>query len=75
MSEVWYVWRELTTVSDEDTPRLLIPCSDPHLHEYPFDMLFETPEQAVQARADHGFSDEDWLLCRQVTTNVEIPRA
>ena len=64
--ETWYVWKEYRVGTGEDTPRLFIPWSDPHMYEYPFDFLYETIEQAEEARKDLTDEEEsaDWVLCK-----------
>jgi len=56
-SETWYAWKELVN------GRLLTPWADPMLHEYPFDFLFATPEDAIAYKAnDDAAAEEEWIL-------------
>jgi hypothetical protein len=61
-NEVWFTWKEPRQV--DGRVRLLTPWSDPAEHETPFDLLFETAEEAKAAREEHGAQDEPWVLVR-----------
>jgi hypothetical protein len=73
--EAWYTWRVLGTVKGEDTQRLFVPWANPHEHEFPFDLLFESPEAAHQGLIDWGAADdaeeEGWILCHMTLHRVE----
>ena len=72
MREVWYCWKELEAVEGEDEPRLLTPWADPHVHEFAFDFLYETPKGAYQGASDMGAepADDGWVLCKMVLEPV-----
>jgi len=58
----------------QEGKRLLIPWSDPHKWESPFDYVFDTPKQA-QDFFDGFFKDDvapDWVLV-EITTKVVQP--
>lgn len=63
-AEIWYCWREYTIAEFEDTPRLLVPWSDPMEYEYAADGIFNTKEQA-EAWKNEIAPDEDWVLCEE----------
>jgi hypothetical protein len=71
MIETWHVWKILRKVEGEEAPRLLTPMSDPYEDEYPMDLLFETPKEALDALDDWSVREraveEEWLLCKQTT--------
>jgi len=70
--EVHYVWKEFAKVEAEDQPRLLTPWADPMVHEDPFDYLFDSVEAALEAKREYGAVDEDWVLCEQMLTPVDL---
>jgi hypothetical protein len=85
-TENWYCWRVLTIPRDEETgeameetPRLLVPWSDPNKHEFAFDFIFQTPEKARKGLETWGAEDdaveEGWVLCRQTLEVVGAKRA
>jgi hypothetical protein len=85
-TEVWYCWRVLTIPKDEEsgeameeTPRLLVPWSDPRKYEFSFDFIFETPEAARKGLETWGAEDyaaeEGWFLCRHTLEIVGTKRA
>ena len=64
---VYYVWREFRTPERESKPRLLIPWCNPREHEQSFDLMFDTPAEAIETKEgdDWGESNtEDWILCK-----------
>lgn len=66
----YFTWRKPVTVDGE--PRLLIPCSDPMLYEYPADAIFTDCDDAMEYR-DDVWEDEDtseWVLVRYVGSIV-----
>ncbi len=63
-TETHYVWREHIQVAGEE-PRLLVPWRDPELHEFPFDLMFDSPEEAIRVKAEYGVGDVNWILCIQ----------
>ncbi len=69
-TEIWYTWRVLATVEGEEQRRLLVPWSDPHEYEFPFDFLFATPEAAREGlklhEAEDAAREEGWVLCREI---------
>jgi hypothetical protein len=67
--EAWFSWKERRLV--EGRMRLLTPWSDPTEHEEPFDLLFETAEEARTAREEHGAEDEPWVLVRVTLEDVD----
>ena len=70
-TETWYTWK--VPVDDLDDPvypsRLLTPHADPYVYESPFDLLFETPEDAFDVLHEYEYEDEaaeeGWLLCKE----------
>lgn len=67
-TEVWYVWKEWAKFDDEPEPRLVTPWSDPYKHEFPADLLFDSPEKAEEWRLENSL-DEDtahWVLCMEI---------
>ena len=75
--EIWYCWRVLKTVEGDEKPRLLVPWSDPHMYEFAFDFIYETPSKAVDGLETMGAKDdaeeEGWLLCRMTLNTVTAP--
>lgn len=72
--EEWYCWREYVTVEGETEPRLVIPWSDSSRYEFPMDLLFETPEKALETKRDFGGEEEDWVLCKMTLEPVQRVR-
>lgn len=88
--EVWYTWRQLVDMKDEEKPRLLVPWSEKHSpHEHSFDFLFKTPEDAMQGLIDFGAvpnpeydevvegqknESDDWILCKMTVEPVPRPK-
>ena len=74
--ETFYVWREPRVIDGER--RLLVPRSDPHEHEWPVDLIFESSEKAMSwIEEDGSFPLEevkDWILCKEVLTPLPLPR-
>lgn len=76
--EVWYQWREVIEDEGEGIfthTRLLIPRADPQLYEFPFDFIFNTAEEAVQALKDWDVDSEeykDWVLVKETLEPVEV---
>ena len=68
--ESWYVWREHKTVEGEETPRLLVPWSDPSVYEYPMDWQFKTIAEAEAAKSEFA-PDEDWCLVLETSKIVK----
>ena len=68
--ESWYVWREHKTVEWEETPRLLVPWSDPSVYEYPMDWQFKTIAEAEAAKSEFA-PDEDWCLVLETSKIVK----
>jgi hypothetical protein len=64
-AEVWYQWYEINGEG-----RFIVPWSDPMLHEWPMDWLFETPEKAKENKAEFA-PDENWVLVKVVMEQVE----
>jgi hypothetical protein len=69
--EEYFCWRELVADEESGETRLLIPWSDPHLYEHPFDYLFATEEQALEAK-NEAASEENWILCKERTTPLKF---
>lgn len=65
--EVHFVWREFAQV-EGGPKRLLVPWSDPNKHEFAFDFLFKTRQEAIEgldtwgAKADA--EENNWILCK-----------
>jgi hypothetical protein len=74
-TETWYTWRILATVEGETTRRLLVPWSDPHKHEFAFDFIYKTPEEAREGLKTMGAEDdaeeEGWILCKKTLIPIE----
>jgi len=69
--EEWLCWRVPVKAEGEDT-RLLLPHANPHLHEFPLDGLFKTPEQAIEYLHNFGACvDEEFVLCKISITPLE----
>ena len=68
--ESWYVWREHKKVEGEETPRLLVACSDPSVYEYPMDWQFKTIAEAEEAKSEFA-PDEDWYLVLETSKIVK----
>lgn len=70
--EVYYTWREL--VERDGRTGLLVPLRDPHVHEHPFDLLFDTLGDAIGGLEDFGVLDDaragGWVLCTTRLTPV-----
>jgi hypothetical protein len=67
--EAWFTWKQRRLV--EGRMRLLTPWSDATEHEWPFDLLFETAEEARTAREEHGAENEPWVLVRVTLEEVD----
>ena len=65
-TEQYFTWREYVQVEGEDSPRLLVPWSDPNTYEFPFDFLYESEDSARGGLEDFGAQDEaeGWVLCK-----------
>lgn len=70
--EIHYVWKEWATPEGEDKPRLLIPWGDPQLCDFPFDLMFDSPDEAIKVKKEYGAEDENWILCRQTIEPISI---
>ncbi len=68
--EVWYVWKEYVCAGSEVKPRLQTPWADPMAHEFPFDLMFNSPEEAYEGKIEWGAEKENWILCRQTTEPI-----
>lgn len=63
--ETFYQWKEFAKIATEDTPRLFTPWSDPHQHEWPMDFMYDTVQEAIEAKAEIA-PEEDWWLVEVV---------
>jgi hypothetical protein len=73
LSSTFYQWK--TPIREEDgSERLITPRSDPQQHEHPFDLIFDTPEQAEQSLKDWDVKEEaceeGWVMVRTSETAV-----
>lgn len=74
--KVYYAWK--LPVDEEGVRELYTPWADPRLYEYPFDFMFDSPEDAVKGLEEWGAYDEakadGWVLvrCEQVEVPVEF---
>lgn len=76
-TEVWYCWRELKTVEGDTAPRLLIPRSDPYLHENSFDFLYKTATKAMKGLKEMEVDpeeSEEWVLCKMTLEPIARPK-
>jgi hypothetical protein len=75
-------WRRVMRAGDFPCPgdnpdalRLIMPAADPAEYEQPMDLLFTTPESAVEALKDYGYlelaREEGWKLCRVTVTILD----
>ena len=60
--EYHYCFYEVCKDEETGEQRLLVPWSDPFEYEYPFDFLFESEQQALEAKSEQA-PDDDWVLC------------
>jgi len=69
-AESYLTWR--VPVEMDGEVRLLVPHADPDVHEFPFDLLFDTEEKARQVLEDYGHAaeaaEDGWVLCRRDIT-------
>ena len=74
-AETWYTWRVPKTVEGETEKRLLVPWSNPREHEFAFDFIYNTPEDAKEGLKTMGAEDdaneEGWILCMMTLTPIE----
>lgn len=81
MKSTYYTWK--MKIEDESGERYVTPMSDPWEHEFPYDSIFKTPEDALRRLREDllsGFFSEDgpgfgqdpsqWVLVR--VTEVPI---
>jgi len=68
-TETHYVWKVLATMVDGKEPQLFTPFRYPEDEDEPFELMFDTPELAVQGLIDFDVADgaksEGWILCKQ----------
>jgi len=75
-ARTWFQWRIYGAVApDKELYFYVVPWSDPHEHEFAFDFLFETKEEAYTALetfdAKEEAIEEGWLLCKVCSTPIE----
>jgi hypothetical protein len=70
--EVWYCWKELKPSTDTEPERLITPWGDPYEYESPFDYLYKTAQEAIEAK-EEAAPDEPWYLCIETLTVVGNP--
>jgi len=65
-TEQYFTWREYVQVEGEDSPRLLVPWSDPNKYEFPFDFLYASEDAAREGLEIFGAQDDakEWVLCK-----------
>ena len=70
-TEKYFTWREYAQLEGEDSPRLLIPFPD-DVHQFTFDFLYESREEALQGLKDYELEDiaKDWVLCKMTVEPV-----
>lgn len=76
-NEIWYTWKQYLVVDGETAPRFITPRSDPHLYEMPFDLIFNTPEEAVQALTDWEVPEDEselWFLVKMTLECAQLIR-
>lgn len=63
-----YEWRE------QVDGRLLTPCSDPRVHETPFDFIFDTVDEAINALEELSapYDPNTWVLVHCAQTVVDM---
>ena len=65
-TEKWFCWKEYRVVEGESPIesgfRLLTPWSDSMKYEFPMDLLFKSPKEAVRVKEELA-PEEDWWLC------------
>ena len=70
VTETWYTWKvhELIEGDEDEGPRLLVPWSDPMVHENSFDFLAKTEEAAQALLDDYEAREEaeadNWVLVK-----------
>lgn len=70
-SEVWYTWKQQAKVDGTDEVRLLTPWANPRMHEFPFNLLFKTPDAARKGLVEEGDPYAGWVLCKMTLEVVE----
>lgn len=67
--EVFFTWAVPAEVEGENKLRLLTPHGDPYRYESPFDLLFDSEEEAQQGLEEWGHLEEaiedGWILCKR----------
>ena len=66
-TETYYMWK--TWFEGDDGMRLVTPWSDPHTYEYPFDYIFDNPEDARERKEEEA-PEEDWVLTKVTLQEV-----
>lgn len=76
-TEKYFVWKQL--IKDENDPsqeRLITPCGDPMIYEFPMDLLFDSEQLAHNALVDYDLLEqaieEKWFLCVQEITPISL---
>ncbi len=79
-----YCWKEYVQVEgfEAEGRRLITPHGDPMEYENPADLLFDTPEKAVEwlegmASADSEITPAEartWVLCKRTLEPMRLPR-
>lgn len=81
LTEDWYCWKELlpetTKVLEDGTiitepARLITPWSDEYQYEFPFDYLYQTEQEAIEAKEAIA-PDEPWYLCKEILIVIRSP--
>lgn len=75
-TEIYFVWKEWVIPEGEDKPRLITPWGNPYRHEFPFDLLFDSPEAAVKGKIEWEVEtiDKDsknWILCKETIEPIK----
>lgn len=64
----YFCWRE-PTKDASGNDRLLIPWADSMQHEFPFDFVYATAQEAIDSKDDYDdAADEEWVLVHYVGT-------
>lgn len=70
-SETWYTWKQRSVIDETGEVRLLTPWANPRQYEFPFDLLFKTPDAARKGLVEAGDPDAGWVLCKMTLEVVE----
>lgn len=63
----YYQWKERGEGGE-----LYTPWADPYQYEYPMDLLFDSPENALEVALDFGATKEEIEEWELVTTSIKV---